>query len=408
MLTSSALDDLRVVEIGDFVAGPFAARLLADAGAEVIKIEPLAGDSSRRRGPFPKGIPDPEQSGLYHYLNANKLGIALDLGCAEGKALLRSLVRRADVLLIDAPTAEIDRLGLRFSRLRTANPKLIVTALTPFGLTGPRRLELGSDLISVSAGGLAYASPGVPDMPRDPYEEPPLRANTQVGDYIAGLQAVSATLAAVEQKAKTHRGCEVDISRQEAVAMLMVWEIAHASYLAPKKRNPEISGSQPNAYLPCKDGFVVVAAFLEHHWRGLVRAMGNPDWAATQVFATAAERARNWDALEPLITEWTMSLNGQEIATVAQQHGVPCFPALTIGQMVESAHVNERGYLRSEPLAGGGKMLLPGYPVRMSQSPWAMRWSAPRLGEHTDQVMKEKLGRSNQDIARLRRLGVVR
>lgn len=407
MSPASALSDLRVVEYGDFVSGPYCARLLADAGADVIKVETPRGDESRRRGPFLDDVPDPEGSALYLYLNANKQGIVLDLENPRGMGVFRQLLRRADVLVVHQPPGILERLRLRRHHLRRLNPRLIVTAITPFGLTGPYRDYAGDDLIAVSAGGLAYATPGVPDVVQDPENEPPLRANTYVGEFLAGIHGASATILAALQRRFTGRGCEVDVSLQEAVAMVMTWEVAHASYLEPRRREPTVHGAMPNAYLPCKDGYVVMAGFLEHHWRSMVGMMGNPDWAQSEVFATAYERARNWDALEPLLLEWTTAHTGAEIAQLALPSGVPCSPAYTVGQMVESEHVKARGYLWFLQGSRGRSFQLPGYPVRMKATPWRLRRPAPRLGEHTEEVLREWLGYSSHRLNLLRRAGAI-
>ena len=394
MTSESALADLRVVEYGDLVPGAYCARLLADAGADVVKVEPPGGDEARRRGPFPGGVEDPEWSGLYLYLNANKRGLSLDLTGSEGRQTFRDLIGRADVLVVDHRPAVIDSLGLRRHHLKELNPGLIVTAITPFGLTGPYRDYAGDDLIAVSAGGLAYATPGIPDIIHDPESERPLRANTYLGDFLAGVQGALASMAGVISRNLTGEGCEIDLSRQEAVAMIMPYDLGHAAYHEPKNRQPAIFGAMPNAYLPCKDGYVVVMAIIESHWQGLMQLTGNPEWADLEVFADALERARNWDALEPLLLEWTMNHTGAEIADMAQGKGIPCFPAYTVGHMVESEQVAARGFMREVAGPQGQTFKLPGYPVQMEATPWRLRRPAPRLGEHTSQVLQEWLGRT--------------
>jgi len=371
------------------VPGAYCARLLADSGADVVKVEPPAGDTSRSTGPFPGGVQDPDWSGLYLYLNANKRGVCLDLADAKDGGAFRELAAKSDVLVLDHPASLIDRLGLRREHLKGLNPGLIVTAITPFGLTGPHRDYIGDDLISVSSGGLAYATPGIPDMVQDPEKEPPLRANAYVADFTAGVQGAVATMVAVLRRGLTGEGCEVDVSRQEAVAMVMAYELAHASYGVPKKRESSIFGAMPNAYLPCKDGYVVIMAIIDTHWRALMELTGNPEWAELEIFATAPERARNWDALEPQLLEWTMNLTGAEVAQLAQSKGIPCFPAYTLGEMVDSEHVKARGFMWDFEGPGGEKFQLPGYPVRMEATPWRLRRRAPKLGEHNDEVLME-------------------
>ena len=402
-----ALSNLRVIEYGNLVAGPYCARLLGDAGADVIKVESPLGDESRRRGPFPGDVPDPEWSGLYLYLNANKRGITLDLENDRGLKVFRELLSHADVLVVNHSPSFLDRLRLRRHQLQDINPGLIVVVITPFGLTGPYKDYAGDDLVSVSAGGLAYATPGLPDTVNDPDQEPPLRANTFIAEFLAGIQAAIASLAAVMSRSLTGQGCEVDVSQQEAVAMVMPFEVAHASYLEPKNRQPSIFGVMPNAYMPCRDGYVVMVGFMEPHWKRIVSMMGDPEWADTEVFADPFERARNWDVLAPMILAWTMEHTGAEIARLAQENGAPCFPAYTVGQMVDSDHVKARGYLRTYDGPEGRRLSFPGYPVQMQATPWLLRRPAPRMSEHTREVLQEWLGYSIDEISSLKDMGDV-
>ena len=404
MLKEGALSGLKVVELTDQVsgqvAGSFCARLLGDAGADVVKVEPPHGDRYRRNGPYPGGVPDPEWSGLFLYLNSNKRGVSLDIESAGGWAAFLDLTAASDFLVLGQNSSEIERLGLRRERFSDANPGLIVTAITPFGLTGPNSAYLGDDLIAISAGGMAFATPGVPDRVGDPDLEPPLRSNTHMAGYLAGVQGAMASIAALLSRALGQgAGCEIDLSMQEAVAAVMPFELAHASYHKAKGRQPGVFGLMPNAYLPCRDGYVVVMAVMEAHWRNLMDLAGNPDWADLEVFSSGVERARNWDALEPLLLEWTMAHTGAEIAQLAQDRGIPCFPAYTVGQMVDSAHVTERGFMLDMKGPGGEKFKLPGYPVRLERTPWQLFRPAPKLGEHTSEVLGEWLGYSAAQLA---------
>ena len=406
MLKEGALSGLKVVELTDQVsgqvAGSFCARLLGDAGADVVKVEPPHGDRYRRNGPYPGGVPDPEWSGLFLYLNSNKRGVSLDIESAGGWAAFLDLTAASDFLVLGQNSSEIERLGLRRERFSDANPGLIVTAITPFGLTGPNSAYLGDDLIAISAGGMAFATPGVPDRVGDPDLEPPLRSNTHMAGYLAGVQGAMASIAALLSRALGQgAGCEIDLSMQEAVAAVMPFELAHASYHKAKGRQPGVFGLMPNAYLPCRDGYVVVMAVMEAHWRNLMDLAGNPDWADLEVFSSGVERARNWDALEPLLLEWTMAHTGAEIAQLAQDRGIPCFPAYTVGQMVDSAHVTERGFMLDMKGPGGEKFKLPGYPVRLERTPWQLFRPAPKLGEHTSEVLGEWLGYSAAQLAGL-------
>ncbi|MCI0846157.1 MAG: CoA transferase [Chloroflexi bacterium] len=394
MVPEGALSGLKVVELTDQVAGSFCARLLGDAGADVVKVEPPDGDRYRRNGPFPGGVPDPEWSGLFLYLNSNKRGVSLDIGSTGGRAAFLDLAAAADFLVLGQNSSDIERLDLRRDQVSNNNPGLIVIAITPFGLTGPNSSYVGDELIAVSAGGMTFATPGIPDSVEDPTSEPPLRSNTHMAGYLAGVQGAVAGVAALMSRAIQGTGCEIDLSMQEAVAAVMPFELAHASYNKAKGRGPEVFGLMPNAYLPCKDGYVVVMAVMDAHWRNLMDLVGNPDWAGLEVFSSGAERARNWDALEPLLLDWTMSHTGAEIAQLAQDRGIPCFPAYTVGQMVDSAHVTERGFMLDMEGPAGQKFKLPGYPVRLERTPWRLFRPAPKFGEHTSEVLDEWLGYS--------------
>ena len=390
--SSSALAGVRVVEFTESASASFCARLLGDAGADVVKVEPPAGDCHRNYGPFPDGCADPNWSGMFLYLNANKRGVGLDLQDSIQKAAFQDLLSKADILVIGGQSADIERQGLRRVALQHLNPDLIVTAITPFGLSGPNGDFVGDDLTAVAAGGLAFSTPGVPDGVEDPAKEPPLTANTPLAELMTGVLGSAASVAALLARQFSGQGCEIDLSLQEGVAAVMPYELAHAAYHEAKSRQPPGFALMPNVYLPCKDGYVVIMAVLDGHWRRLMEAAGSPEWGDLEVFSTGRQRGENWDALEPLMLEWTMSHSGEEIARLAQERGVPCFPAYTVGQMMESPHVTERAFLHELTSPEGRNFKLPGHPIRMAGTPWRSFRPAPRLGQHTIEVLQDWLG----------------
>ena len=387
-----ALAGVKVVECTELASASFCARLLGDAGADVVKVETPGGDRYRSHGPFPDGHPDPDWSGMFLYLNANKRGVVLDLEAPHPRAAFNELLAQADVLVVGGQSAWIAGQGLRREDLQHLNPGLIVVAITPFGLSGPHSHYVGNDLTAVAAGGLSFSSPGVPDGVQDPAIEPPLRANTPLGELMTGVLGSAASMAALLSRQYSGEGCEIDLSLQEGVAAVMPYELAHAAYHEAKTRQAPYFALMPNVYMPCRDGYVVIMAVLEGHWRNLMRAAGDPEWAELEVFATARDRAVNWDALEPMLLEWTMSHTGAEIARLAQERGVPCFPAYTVGEMVDSPHVSEREFLQEFTSPGGRSFKLPGHPIRMGATPWASFRPAPRLGQHTAEVLGDWLG----------------
>ena len=384
------LSGIRVVEYGDFISGPYCARLLADAGAEVIKVETPQGDEARRRGPFPEDKPDPNKSGLFMYLNLNKRGTVLDLSQPQDMETLLELLKRADILVENHSPESMKKLGLDYSSLHALFPGLIITSISPFGQTGPYRDYKGDDLIALNMGGLAYATPGLPDHIEAPTEEPPLRPATYLSDFAAGVVASSATFLALFSRGRDGLGRHVDVSQQEVIASMLVWDTTHYSYLGtPKPRYPTVqAGLAPNTYLPCKDGYVAIVTFSDDHWRKLAEIMGVQDLAKNELFEESPSRAQYWDALEPIILEWTMAHTGEEILELTQSKGLPCFPAYQVSQTVDSDHVKKRGSL-TEVEAEGVSWEMPTLPFRYSEMPSYPITPAPSLGEHTESILNE-------------------
>ena len=347
MIPPSALNGVKVVEYTEAASASLCARLLGDAGADVVKVEPPEGDRHRRHGPFPDGHPDPDWSGMFLYLNANKRGVGLEpqvppqapsersgVGRQERsgrKEAFNKLLAKADVLVVGGQSADIERQGLRRETLKHLNPGLIIAAITPFGLSGPNSGYMGDDLTAVAAGGLSFSTPGVPDGVQDPAREPPLTANTPLAELMTGVLGSAACVAALLARQFSGQGCEIDLSLQEGVAAVMPYELAHAAYHEAKTRQPPGFALMPNVYMPCKDGYVVIMAVLDGHWRRLMEAAGSPDWGDLEVFATGQKRGENWDALEPLMLEWTMSHTGEEIARLGPGARRPLFSGLHCG-----------------------------------------------------------------------------
>ncbi len=405
-LPGGALAGLRVVEVGEWVSAPFAAKLFADFGADVIKVErPGGGDPARTDGPFPGGGPDPERSGLFLYLNTNKRGIQLDLSDEGGRSELERLLDDADLVITNLPPPQLARSGLEPGALRERHPGLIVTTITPFGLDGPYADYLGDELVTYAMGGLAYASPGVPDVVDDPEAEPPLHPHTYVADTIGGLVAAVASMVAVFGRGGDGAGSHVDVSQQAAITAMEQRDLTAWSYGEMViGRMPTSIARMPNYYLPCRDGYVALAAPWDHQWARLVTMMGSPEWALSELFCDDAGRTAYWDALKLLLTEWTMQHDGSEIVRMADEAGLPFFAYYSIAEMAESEHVRARGSL-VEQSAGGDSFRMPGAPLRMHGTPWTIRRPAPRLGEHGPEVRAELESRAEPARGRERRAG---
>lgn len=402
------LSGLRVVECRDSVAGAYCARLLADGGAEVIKVEAPDGDSSRRRGPFPADRPHSERSGLFHALNINKLGITLDVRRPSGKRLLLALLREADVFVEGFPPRVAARLGLDYRSVHAQHPRLIVTSVTPFGQRGPYRDLRADEPVVYSLGGLSYATPGLPDHVEDPAREPPLRATAPVADIITGVVAAVATLTAVRSWRRDGLGRQVDVAGMQAVAAMLNRDMMAYSYSRTiTGRLPIQIARMPNAVLPAKDGWVIIAAPYQHLWERFVGLMGHPDWADLEVFKDGQARADNWDALEPLLREWTMQHTAHQVQELGQAAGLPFFAVHSVGEMVDSRHTKVRGALWDAPMPGGLRGKVPGAPFHFSATPLKVRRPAPQLGQHNEEVFCGRLGIPREDLPRLAAAGVI-
>jgi len=411
MTSQGALAGVKVVELGEMTAAPYAAKLFADYGAEVVKVEaPGLGDPTRWQGPYASDVPDPERSGLFVYLNTNKVGVTLDPGHADARPIMDRLLRRADMLITNLPQAQLTAWNLGPVSLRAEYPGLIVTTITPFGIDGPYARFLGDELITAAMGGIVYSTPGMPDASEYRELEPPLHPVCAIAETVTGLVAATASMVAVFGRFLTQQGCHVDVSQQAAVAAMQQRDVSMSSYSGtPFDRvlNATVIGRMPNFYLPCGDGYVVIAAFLDHQWPLLVEAMGHPEWALSGAFRDSAARSANWVALRLHLIDWTMTMSGEDLSRLAEKMQLPFFPFYPIRQLIESEQVRHRSSLENILAKDKPYGRMPGSPVGMQGTPWKLRRPAPKLGEHTREVLREWLSIPDGDIQRLLASGAV-
>jgi crotonobetainyl-CoA:carnitine CoA-transferase CaiB-like acyl-CoA transferase len=380
----TALDGLRVLEIGDLVGASYATKMMADLGADVVKIErPGIGDGSRRRGPFPGGVAHPEKSGLFLYLNTNKRGITLDLRSARGREVLDRLVADADLLVHEVHPTEMAACGLDWDRLSAINPKLVMTSIAPFGLRGPHARYRGSDVVTWSAGGVAQLN-GDPQHP----ELPPLKAFGDQSGFQAGLNAAIPSLAALFARVTTGVGEHVEVSAQEAVAAILELTFEFWPYCGLVASRLGAKPIQPLCFMECRDGWIFICCVEEHQWKAFVEIMGRPEWAEMELFENRIARGANFDALQVFLQEWCSTQSVQELYEAAQQRRVPFAPVSTMGDLVASPHLNARGFFATVEHPVAGAVTMPGAPFRMSATPWTLRRPAPCLGQHNDEVLR--------------------
>ncbi len=402
-MPGQALAGLRVLECGHLVSAAYATKLLADLGADVIKIEPPGtGDQARRRGPFPHDTPHPDRSGLFVYLNTNKRGLALDLTAARGRALFDRLVASADLLVHNVPPPLMDAHGLQYDRLAAVNPRLVMTSITPFGLSGPRRDDAFTDLTLWNAGGVAYLNgggPGTDDLP-------PLRAYGPQAEYQGALNGAITSLAALFARLRTAQGQHVVVSIQECLVAILELTFEFFPYMGLVASRLGQKPIQPLDFFECRDGWIFVCCVEEHQWQRFVELMDNPEWAGMELFDNRLARAANWDALKLLIQEWTRDQSVAELYRAAQERRIPFAPVSTMGDLLASDHLKARGFFAVIEQPGMPPFTVPGAPYRFSATPWQLRTPAPRLGEHTAEVLAE-IGVSPADLTQLRQEGIV-
>ena len=341
-----ALEALQVVDFAEHAGGRFCARLLGDAGADVVRIpwNVDEGDTQPSLG-----------NALAAYVDRGK-GV-LDDSADED---IQRLLAHTDVAVFDAPHGTSRRVA--DSRALTArHPALVSVVITPFGETGPRADWMGDDLIAACSGGLANATPGLPDFANDLDAEPPLRPDARAAEFMSGLHGAVGALVALLARERNGLGQQVEISMQDVVTALLPWDINLLTYGGNIVGRREVRAHlAPNAYLSCADGWNAIVAFTEAHWRGMLEIMGQPEWADNDLFSTGVARGENWDALEPLIADWLKSQQQWSLLEEMQRRRIPSAPALELRDAIHNEHSRSRGYLASTEVEGLGETLLPG------------------------------------------------
>ena len=329
------LAGLKVLDLGQGISGPFCAKLFADLGASVVKVEPPTGDPARLLGPFPGDTPHPERSGLYLALNTNKLGVTLNLATTTGRELLVQLAQDADLLVENFPPGYLPDLGLDYPVLEARNPRLVLVSVTPFGQTGPWAGYQANNLILSNVSGHAVGHPGPVD---DPAAQPPLQLAAHQAEFVAGLTAATAALLALNRRRITGCGGQVDVSAMESLALLPQSVLAEfALGLSPRgRRKDQAERLSLLALLPCRDGYVGLSPRQQDQWERLVALLGHPQWANDPRFATRDGRLENWNDLEPLLSAWTGPRTRDEVYRLAQGARIPAFPLNTAADLFTS------------------------------------------------------------------------
>jgi crotonobetainyl-CoA:carnitine CoA-transferase CaiB-like acyl-CoA transferase len=403
-MKTGALDGLKVLEFSEFISGPYCGKTMADLGADVIKIEkPGLGDHARSWGPFPGDIPHAEKSGLFLFLNTNKLGITLNVESERGRKIFRRLIEWADVLVENKQRRQMARLGFDYRSLKKLNPSLIMTSISPFGRTGPYRDYKGSDLINSHMSSEAFGNPaeGVNDMER--YS--PLQGPMHAADFMTGLTAAVCTMSAVVARQRSKLGSHVDVSAQEALASVTRQELAFClcEGLYPTRQTGR---KRVGGFLySCRDGYVCI--WIGPHWQKLVKMMGEPDWTQTELFQNQATRSEHQEDCNRLIELWTREYTMAEIDRLGMEYDVPLAPVRNVKELVNDEQLAYRNYFVEIDHPVAGRFKYPGAPYKLSATPWEIKRRAPLLGEHNEEVYHRMLGYSRQELTRMKQAGIV-
>lgn len=403
-MPEQALSGLKVIEFGDLVSAPYCGKLMADLGAEVIKIEtPGIGDEARRRKPFAGEKAGVERSGLFAYLNTNKFGITLDPKADEGKAIFETLIKDADILVENNQPKEMASLGFDYASLEKINPRLIMTSITPFGQTGPHRDYKATELNLYHGGGYGFLTTGVREEP----VPTPVKAGGRQALFGAGLSAAVACLCAVFARENISEGQQVDISVQECLAGQ--YESAIQQWTFDENEMGGVSELiiMPIMPLPCKDGYVFLMCVQEHEYDNFIKVIGNPEWADNELFENRFTRAEYADALVIFLTEWAEQYTKEEIFRMGQDGNVPIAPAYSPEEVVNSEHLNARAYFVDIDHPEIGLAGYPGAPYRFSETQWRIVRRAPLLGEHNEEILCGRLGYSRQDLDSMAAEGII-
>ena len=408
------LKNYRVLDLSRIWAGPYCTKLMADLGAEVIKMESLRVYDSHR-GPvspsrgiaaYPDGEPGDEpwnRNGWFNCLHFSKYGITLELTSDEGRRVFERLVSISDVVIENFRQGSLERLGYDYPALRTHRPDLIYVSMPAFGNTGPWKNYLGYGIGQEQLSGMAHLT-GYPD-------DGPMKSGINHGDPITGSHAAGVLLAALRRRRRTGKGMYIDVSQQESAVAFMGGELLAYQMTG---REPERIGNRSRWYAPCntypcagEDRWITIAATNDAEWQRLVSAMDMQPLADDTRFATAEARIDNQDDLDAIIAGWTSGQDAFALGELLQAAGVPAGPVLRGPDLLQDRHYAERGTFITVDHPQVGPKQYPGLPWKMSGTPGEVRWPSPTLGQHNRDVFGGLLGLTGREIDALEEGGVI-
>ncbi len=403
-----ALSDVKVIDLTQYIAGPYCTKFLADYGAEVIKIEPPAGDGGRRLGPFLNDIPHPEKSGLFLHLNTNKKGLTLNLETATGQRILKQLVKDADILVEDFSPGVMADLGLSYDDLRKIKPDLVMVSLSAFGQTGPYRDYKANEMVTYAMGGVMSVT-GMPDRE-------PQKLGVTVISMLCGSVAAVAAMGALFSSKFQGEGQHVDVALMEVAAgsmdrggpmLLSTAYSGHPGF--ERSRGSRTMVMPPPSHIPVADGYVCWQAAQPDWWPRFLGWLGREDLLTDPRFDQPAKlyNMENADYIDSIVLPHFFSHSKQEIMETAQGANLPGVTALnTPGDLFNDPQLAFRNFWVEVDHPVAGTFKYPGPQFRMHQTPWRAG-RAPLLGEHNEEILCGRLGYGKQDLVLLRERGII-
>ena len=399
-MTERALEGVKVLDLTHHISGPYCTKLLADFGAEVVKIERPGGDPARRMAPFLNDEADPEKSLLFAYLNTNKQSVTLNLKSEKGLQVLKSLVEESDVLVENFAPRVMPSLGLDFETLQEINPGLVMTSISNFGQTGPYRDFKAADIVEYAMGGLMYIFGG--------YDREPLKHAFNQAQFKAGTDAASATLMATYHQRLTGEGQRVDVSIQEAVATGLRDVVNNFTYTgAVRRRQPNHSGDLTRMRAS-SDGHLLpnpgMGANL--NWDTVVDFLGLPE-LDDEKFNSPSARLANAEELGRILDDYFIKQNKYDIFYAAHEKRFIFGVIQSPEEVMADPQFPARDYFVDIGHPVLGTLKYPGAPFEMSGTPWEARSAAPMLGQHNQEIIGQRLGHSNEQLAQMRAMQII-
>jgi CoA:oxalate CoA-transferase len=401
-MEKQAFDKLKVLDLTEGIAGPYCTKLLADFGAEVIKIEkPGTGDWTRSIGKSTGNKQELESSGTYFYLNTNKKSVTLDIRSEEGLEILKELIKDSSILVENFEPGQMAVLGLTEELLKTLNPKIILTSISAYGQTGPYRNYKATNFTVYATGGAMYTQrPGT-----KPLDRPVVEGGYQA-EYSTGLLSYIATVSALINRSKTGKGMSIDISAMESVASTLMGHVAEYSYLGLSRRtSPFAIHGYPIGYsVPCKDGWISLTPGVGGA-PNIAFLIEQPELQDDPLLADTRTRMANPEKLDELMTPWLKDRGKWEVTKAAQELRLAFTPVLNPEEVMDDEQIKAREFFAEADHPVMGRVKYPGAPAKLNGSPW-QAGRAPLLGEHNNEILG-KIGYDSERLSALKKKGSI-